>query len=179
MHPLPSEIILPFAGYLVSLGKMNLFWAATVGALGCNVGSAGAYAVGRHGGRQAVEQWGKYVLVTEGDLDRADRFFDRFGGLAVLLARILPVVRTFIAMPAGMARMPRVKFHIYTFIGSWPWCFVLTYVGMLLGRRWASNPKLSHILHYADYVIVGVVLVVVGRFVWSRWGMRHSRADED
>src|SRR3954467_1829216 len=95
--PLPSEVILPFAGYLVSQGQMNLWLVATVGALGRNLGSAAAYAVGRYGGRRAVERWGKYVRLTRKDLERADRFFDRFGSAAVLIARMLPVIRTFIA----------------------------------------------------------------------------------
>lgn len=167
--PLPSEIILPFAGYLVSLGKMNLYITATIGALGCNLGSAAAYAAGRHGGRQAVERWGRYVLVTESDLDRADRFFDRFGGLAVFLARLLPVVRTFIALPAGIARMPRLRFHIYTFLGSWPWCFALTYAGVLMGDKWASSAKLAHIFQDADYAVAGGAVFVIARFIWSRW----------
>ena len=97
--PLPSEVILPFAGYLVSQGQMNLYLVATIGALGCNLGSAVAYAAGRRSGRQAVERWGKYVLLTRGDLDRADWFFHRFGAAAVLIARMLPVIRTFIALP--------------------------------------------------------------------------------
>src|SRR5690349_11293562 len=89
--PLPSEVILPFAGFLISQGRMNLLLVATVGALGCNLGSAIAYAVGRHAGRRAIERWGKYVLLTRDDLRRADWFFDRFGSAAVLIARMLPV----------------------------------------------------------------------------------------
>lgn len=115
--PLPSEVILPFAGYLVSQGEMNLYLVATIGALDCNIGSVAAYAVGCHGGRQAVNRWGKYVLVSSEDLGRADRFFRRFGGRAVRMARMLPVVRTFIALPAGIAGMPLLRFHLYT-LGS-------------------------------------------------------------
>src|SRR5689334_2500079 len=128
--PLPSEIIMPFAGYLVSQGHFNLVMAATAGALGCNLGSALAYAVGQYGGRPFVERWGGYLLITRRDLDAADRFFARYGSLAVFIGRLLPVVRTFIALPAGIVRMPLVKFHLYTFVGSWIWCFVLAYIGM-------------------------------------------------
>lgn len=166
--PLPSEVILPFAGYLVSQGQMNLYLVATIGALGCNLGSAVAYAAGRRSGRQAVERWGKYVLLTRGDLDRADRFFHRFGAAAVLIARMLPVIRTFIALPAGISGMPLLRFHIYTFIGSWPWCFLLAYVGRLLGDQWGSTPWLNHMFHYLDYAVVALALLVVGRFAWKR-----------
>lgn len=172
--PLPSEVILPFAGYLVSRGRMNLYLVATVGALGCNLGSAVAYMVGRHGGRHAVERWGKYVLLTRHDLEMADRFFNRFGSITVLVARMLPVVRTYIALPAGIAGMPQLRFQIYTFIGSWPWCFLLAYVGMLLGDRWASAPWLNQAFHYLDFAIAAFALVAVGRFVWTR---RHRRGD--
>jgi membrane protein DedA with SNARE-associated domain len=167
--PLPSEVILPFAGFLVSREEMNLYAVATVGALGCNLGSALAYAVGRYGGRRAVERWGKYVLLTREDLKRADWFFGHFGSLAVLIARMLPVVRTFIALPAGISAMPLVRFHIYTFIGSWPWCFLLAWIGMALGDKWGSDPRLSAVFHYADYAIAALIVVFVGRFVWKRW----------
>jgi membrane protein DedA with SNARE-associated domain len=123
--PIPSEIIMPFSGYLASTGRFNLLLAATAGAVGCNVGSSVAYAVGRYGGRPFVEKWGSYILIGRRDLDDADRFFARYGGVAVLAARLLPVIRTFIALPAGIARLPQFKFQIYTFVGSWPWCFAL------------------------------------------------------
>src|SRR5690349_14512788 len=166
--PLPSEIILPFAGYLVSRGEMNLLLVATAGAVGCNVGSAIAYEVGRRGGRRAIEQWGKYVLLTREDLERADWFFERFGSLAVLIARMLPVVRTFIALPAGIARMPQLRFHIYTFLGSWPWCFLLAYIGLLLGDKWNSDVRMNAAFHYLDYGIAVVVGLFAIRFVLKR-----------
>lgn len=166
--PLPSEVILPFAGYLVSRGDMNLYLVATVGALGCNLGSVAAYAVGRHGGRQAIERWGRYVLLRDDDLRRADWFFERFGGPAVLIARMLPVVRTFIALPAGISGMPLARFHVYTFVGSWPWCFLLAYIGMVLGNKWGGDPRLHQVFHALDYVIVMAAVVAIGRFVWKR-----------
>ena len=173
--PLPSEVILPFAGYLVSLGQMNLYLVATAGALGCNVGSAIAYAVGRRGGRRAVERWGNYVLLSGEDLRKADWFFQRFGSIAVLLARMLPVVRTFIALPAGIAAMPRARFHIYTFLGSWPWCFLLAWFGMLLGKRWATDPRLHQVMRYADYAIIALAAVAIAHFVWQRWRRHLAR----
>jgi membrane protein DedA with SNARE-associated domain len=171
--PLPSEIILPFAGYLVSTGRLNLYLVATVGALGCNLGSAIAYAMGAYGGRPAVRRWGKYVLLTDDDLNKAEWFFQRFGGPAVFIGRMLPVIRTFIALPAGIAHMPVIRFHLYTFAGSWPWCFLLAWVGMKLGDKWGSNGNLHAVFHYFDYAVVVIAVVVVGRFVWSRWGVER------
>jgi membrane protein DedA with SNARE-associated domain len=166
--PLPSEIIMPFAGYLVSTGELSLIGVATAGAIGCNLGSIPAYALGQYGGRAAVVRYGRYVLMSGDDLDRAERFFARFGGLAVLIGRLLPVVRTFIAVPAGVARMNHWRFHIYTFVGSWPWCFVLAWLGMKLGENWRDDPTLSNILHRMDFVIVGVGVVAVAWFIWHR-----------
>ena len=109
--PLPSELIMPFAGYLVFSGTMKLLWVATAGAIGCNLGSLVAYEIGAYGGRPLVERYGRWVLMGKHELDWADHFFARWGYLAVFVARMLPVVRTFIALPAGIARMPRLRFH--------------------------------------------------------------------
>ena len=166
--PLPSEVIMPFAGYLVSTGHFNLMLVATVGAIGCNLGSEIAYAVGRRGGRPLIRRWGRYVLLDEHDLDLAERFFSRLGGPAVLVARMLPVVRTFIALPAGMAGMPRLRFHLYTFIGSWPWCFGLAYVGYALGERWNSDPTLRDWMHRFDVLVIVVMAAAVAWFLWRR-----------
>jgi len=166
--PLPSEVIMPFSGYLVSIGRLDLYGVATAGAIGCNIGSIPAYALGQYGGRAAVVRFGRYVLMSIDDLDRAERFFARFGGLAVLIGRLLPVVRSFIAFPAGMARMPLARFHVYTFIGSWPWCFALAWVGMKLGDQWRTDPRLSELLHSMDFAIVGVGVVAAAWFVWHR-----------
>jgi membrane protein DedA with SNARE-associated domain len=167
--PLPSEVIMPFAGYLVSIGRFSLVAAATAGALGCNVGSTIAYVVALKGGRKAFERWGAYVLVSSAELDRAEQFFARYGAVTVFVGRLLPVVRTFIAFPAGLARMPMAKFQIYTFLGSWPWCFGLAYVGFLLGDQWNSDPTLRRLFHRFDAVIVVVLLAGFAWFVWARW----------
>jgi len=164
--PLPSEIIMPFAGYLVHTGQLNLFWVATAGAIGCNLGSIPAYWLGAWGGRPAVERFGKYILLSRHDLDRTEHYFQRYGGITVLVARLLPVVRTFIALPAGIARMSQLRFHLYTFLGSWPWCFVLAYVGMKLGDRWDSDPRFKAIFHRFH---LGVELVLVAGIVWFLW----------
>jgi membrane protein DedA with SNARE-associated domain len=167
--PLPSEVIMPFAGYLVSIGQFSLIGAATMGALGCNVGSTIAYYVAAKGGRPAFERWGRYILIGPAEIERADRFFARYGSATVFFGRLLPVVRTFIAFPAGLARMPMLKFQLYTFLGSWPWCFALAYIGYVLGARWDSDPTFRKLFHEFDAVIVVVVLAGFAWFVWSRW----------
>src|ERR1700730_10571486 len=171
--PLPSELIMPFAGYLVYTGKMNLFWAATAGAIGCNLGSLVAYEIGYYGGRPLVERYGRWVLMGRRELDWADRFFTRWGYLAVFVDRMLPVVRTFIALPAGIARMPRLRFHIYTFLGSWPWCFFLAWFGMKMGENWR---QLGNYLHKFDVVIVVILAVGIIWFVRSHWKNRLRSA---
>lgn len=170
--PLPSEIIMPFAGYLVFTGRFSLFWAATAGAIGCNVGSVIAYEIGYYGGRPLVEKYGRYLWINRHDLDLADRFFEKFGAAAVFIARLLPVVRTFIALPAGVARMPRLRFHLYTFAGSWPWCFVLAWIGMKLGERWQTDPRLRQVLHRLDALIIVLLLAALIWFVRSHWKNR-------
>ena len=175
--PLPSEVIMPFAGYLASIGRFSLIGAATMGALGCNAGSTLAYLVAAKGGRPAIERWGPYMLIGRGELDRTEKFFARYGSLTVFAGRLLPVVRTFIAFPAGLARMPMMKFQIYTFLGSWPWCFALAYIGFLLGQRWHSDPTFRRLFHQLDMIIVFMIIGVVGWFAWSRWrgGRRSER----
>lgn len=174
--PLPSEVIMPFAGYLVAGGRFTLVGAATAGALGCNLGSIVAYEVGKRGGRPLAERWGRWLLIGPDELDRADRFFARFGGAAVLIGRLLPVIRSFIAFPAGVARMRLVPFHVYTFLGSWPWCFGLAWVGMTLGDRWNSDPRLKAWFHRADAAIATVLVLGVAWFIWHRVrGVRRAR----
>jgi membrane protein DedA with SNARE-associated domain len=164
--PLPSEIIMPFAGYLVYSGRFNLFWAATAGAIGCNLGSVLAYWIGAAGGRPLVERYGRWVLMSHHDLDRMTHFFEKYGTITVLIGRLLPVVRTFIAFPAGVARMPQLRFHIYTFIGSWPWCFGLAYAGMKLGEKWHTDPRFQEWFHRFH---LGVELVLVAAIIWFVW----------
>ena len=167
--PLPSEVIMPFSGYLVSAGRFHLTWVALAGALGCNLGSLVAYYVGLVGGRPLVEKYGRYVLVTHHDLEMADRFFARYGDWAVFLARLLPVIRTFIAFPAGVARMNFLRFNIYTFLGSFPWCWGLAFVGLKLGERW---PTLRTYFHRFD-ALIGIMLVIgAAGFIYTRWKNR-------
>ncbi|HET9743174.1 MAG TPA: DedA family protein [Terriglobales bacterium] len=167
--PLPSEVIMPFSGYLVHKGQFNLWAVAIVGAIGCNIGSAIAYEIGRFGGRPLVERYGSYILLSRNELDLADRFFGRFGDVTVLISRMLPVVRTFIALPAGIARMKRARFHLYTFVGSFPWCLALAYLGMKAGQNWKY---LGKYFHQFDRVIAAVILLGIAWFLWSRWQHR-------
>ena len=171
--PLPSEVIMPFSGFLVYTGRFSSLWlVATLGAIGCNLGSVLAYEVGAYGGRPLIEKYGRYILLNKHDLDVADRLFAKWGSMMVFIGRLLPVIRTFIALPAGIARMPRVKFHVYTFLGSWPWCWALAYVGYKLGERWDSDPRLKQWFHRFDAVIVAVLLVGIVWFVRSHWKNR-------
>ena len=166
--PLPSEIIMPFAGYLVSTGRFDLVLAATAGAIGCNLGSIVAYEIGKRGGRPMVEKFGRYVLIGPGELDLADRFFNRWGGAAILVGRMLPIIRTFIAFPAGVARMKLIPFHLYTFVGSWPFCLALAWIGMKLGTAWNSDPRLKAFFHQADLAIGAVIVIAGGLYLWHR-----------
>ena len=175
--PLPSEIIMPFSGYLAFTGRFDLVWVATAGAIGCNLGSTIAYAIGFYGGRPFIEKWGAYVLISRRDLDWAQRFFKRYGSITVFVSRLLPVVRTFIALPAGIAGMSQAKFQIYTFLGSWPWCYVLAYIGFKLGEHWNSDPRFKDALHRFDGLIVAAIVLAIGWYVWRR--MQHRQPPKD
>src|SRR5580692_10248689 len=161
--PIPSEVIMPFAGAQLAHSPIDLIWLATLASLASNLGSIPAYWVGARGGRPMVERYGRYLLLSHRDLALADRFFDRFGSITVLLGRMLPIVRTFIAFPAGIARMNQLRFHIYTFIGSWPWCYALAYVGMKLGEHWDSDPRFKA---FFNRFHLGVEVVLVAGMVW-------------
>ncbi len=170
--PLPSELIMPYAGFLVHTGRFDLWVAALAGAIGCNLGSVVAYEIGYFGGRPLVEKFGRIIWLSQHELDLADRLFHKHGGITILISRMLPVIRTFIALPAGVARMPRAKFHIYTFVGSFPWCLGLAYVGVLLGEQWDKDPRLKMWFHRFDAVILAILVVGTIWFFWSRWKNR-------
>jgi membrane protein DedA with SNARE-associated domain len=170
--PIPSEVIMPLAGYALAHTQLQLIILATVASLASNLGSIPAYWVGARGGRPMVERYGSYLLLSRRDLDLVDHFFARYGSITVLIGRMLPIVRTFIAFPAGVAKMNQVRFHLYTFIGSWPWCYVLAYVGMKLGAQFNTNPRFKEIFHRFH---LGVEAVIVLAFIWfviSHWKNR-------
>ncbi len=165
--PIPSELIMPFSGYLVYLGRFMLFLVVIVASLGCNLGSAVAYWIGAKGGRPLVMRYGKWVLMSHHDLDRMTWFFDRYGSIAILVGRMLPVVQTFVAFPAGIAKMGRLRFHIYTTVGSLIWYSCLAWVGMKLGERWHTDPRLEQLFHRFHLVVELAILLGVVWFVWS------------
>ena len=174
--PLPSEIIMPFSGYLVYKGQFNLWWVGVAGAVGCVVGSWVAYYAGLYGGRPFIEKYGRYVLLSRHDLDLADRWFARYGEVIVFASRLLPVVRTFIAFPAGIARMNMTRFTVYTFLGSLPWCLSLAYVGQVLGEQWDKNDTLKTWFHRFDFLIGAVILAGAVWWVWRH--VKHSRSGD-
>lgn len=158
--PLPSEVILPFSGFLVYQGELNLWLVALTGAIGCVLGSLVAYAIGSIGGRPLVERYGRYVLISQRDLLRTEQWFTRHGDITVLIGRLLPVVRTFIALPAGIARMEIKRFVLYTFIGSFIWSLGLAELGVKLGEHWKSLGPYFHQFDAAILVLLMVVLIV-------------------
>jgi membrane protein DedA with SNARE-associated domain len=173
--PLPSELILPFAGWSVSKGLTEpltsapwTYWGAVIaGVVGNTLGSLASYAIGAYGGRPLVERYGKYVLISAHDLELADRWFARYGEATVFFSRMLPIVRTFISVPAGIARMPLWRFTLFSILGAIPWVMLLVWGGMQLGDHWL---ELKHNLRGLDYLIAAVILLGVGLFVW-----RHVR----
>ncbi len=167
--PLPSEIIMPFAGFLVFKGEMNLWLVALAGAIGCVAGSIPAYYVGMFGGRPLAEKYGKYILLSKRDLDYADHLFEKHGEIIIFVARMLPAIRTFIAFPAGVVRMNMPKFIFYTFVGSFIWCVLLAYAGMKFGENWVSLKVYFHEFHY--------LIALAGLFFIAWYVRRHFKQE--
>jgi membrane protein DedA with SNARE-associated domain len=171
--PLPSEIIMAFAGYVVWEGQLTLLGITLAGTLGCLTGSLVAYGIGAYGGRPLLERYGKYVLIRKNELDRGEQWFAKHGESAVFISRLLPVVRTYISFPAGIVRMDVRKFSVYTFLGSLPFCFAFAYAGVALGPHWHSITRLSRYFNVA--VIVGLA-VLIGYLIYRRaWVMERLR----
>ena len=179
--PLPSEIVMPLAGIMIAQNKilsgvnpwLSLVLVALAGAIGCVAGSIVAYGIGYKGGRPLMLKYGRYLLISQHDADKADAFFQRWGSPTAFFSRLLPVVRTYISLPAGIAKMPFVKFCLYSFLGSLPWCFLLAYVGKaVIGDNLKNIEKLSPIFHTFDVVIIALLVALVVLYVW-----RHLRND--
>ncbi|HET7369900.1 MAG TPA: DedA family protein [Gammaproteobacteria bacterium] len=170
--PLPSEVVMPFSGYLVATGRFNVWLVGLAGAVGCVIGSLVAYYAGLRGGWPLVEKYGRYVLISPADLDRADRWFARYGDIAIFISRLLPVVRTFISFPAGVARMRLGRFVVLTFAGSYLWCLGLAWIGMTLGEHWDT---LGVYFHRFDAVIVAVAVVGLAWYVRRHLKGKESR----
>lgn len=175
--PVPSEIVLPFAGALVSLGRLGItgdpmldaILVALAGTLGCTIGSIIAYYIGLKGGRPFIAKYGRYIRLNEKHLDRTECWFHKYGDWAVFGSRLLPVVRTFISLPAGIARMPFKRFVVLSTLGSLPWCFVLAYVGVVLGENWQTVESL-----YRPVEII-VVVGIAALAAYYLWKWRTSR----
>jgi len=174
--PLPSELIMPLAGFLAFQGRFNLGGTALAGAVGCVVGSAVAYWIGAVGGRPLLLRYGRYVLISHRDPDRADAFFARYGDATIFATRLMPIVRTFISLPAGIARMPFTKFLIYTFLGSLPWCFVLALAGYKLGQHWQ---QVGSVLHKYDLLIAVALVALVALFLYRHVQRPGRSGDSD
>jgi len=173
--PLPSELIMPLAGWMLiesaGLGIGFVFLAGFCGAVGNVIGSLIAYWVGDKGGVPLLRRWGKYILITEHDLDRANRWFAKYGDWITFLARLVPGVRTFISLPAGIARMNLGRFALYAFLGSFIWSTALAWGGYLLGQNWE---RLREAMRPFDYPILGVVLALIAVAVVLRLRHRHQ-----
>ncbi|KKW09311.1 MAG: hypothetical protein UY44_C0004G0026 [Candidatus Kaiserbacteria bacterium GW2011_GWA2_49_19] len=161
--PMPSEVIMPFSGFLVFKGEMNLMAITLVGTLGNVAGSLLAYWIGAKGGRPLIEKYGKYILISRHDLDLADRLFAKYGQLVVFFGRLLPVIRTYISFPAGIAKMDVKKFVFYTTLGALPWVWIFGWLGVKMGENWEN---IRATLHNFDVSIALLVVVAVGWYIW-------------
>ena len=172
--PVPSEIIMPLAGWMLIRAKsLNVAFtlvAGAYGALGNTIGSAIAYGVGMWGGRPFLERFGKYILISRHDLEQADRWFTKRGNWSVFISRLLPVVRTFISLPAGIARMKFLPFLVYTFIGSFIWSTGLAYGGYKLGEHWE---QLRDIMRPFDPLVIAIVVVLMALYIYRH--IRHVK----
>ena len=168
--PLPSEIIAPFAGFAVFQGRFTLWGVGLAGGIGSMLGSWLTYEIGKYGGRPFVEKYGKWILISRHDLDIADKFFEKYGHLSTFIGRMLPVVRTFISLPAGIARVKLVPFLIYSFVGSFIWTYILAYFGMKLGENWNT---LRDKLHGFDTAII--VLIILAGIYWVYRHFKNSK----
>ena len=168
--PIPSEVIMPFSGYLVSTGKFNVIGVVAAGSIGNLVGSLIAYFVGVYLGRGFVIRYGKYVLLKQSHLEIAESYFKKYGNKATFISRLLPAIRTYVSLPAGVAKMNLKKFAAYTLIGSIIWNSALTYIGIALGEEWSSIRKYSS---YFDVIVV--IAVIVGIICY--WKRRKKSTD--
>jgi membrane protein DedA with SNARE-associated domain len=169
--PMPSEVIMPFSGFLVASGQLNFWLVALIGALGNLVGSWLAYWIGSKGGRPLIEKYGKYILISRHDLNLADKWFSKYGDLTVFFGRLLPVIRTYISFPAGIAKMNFKKFTLYTFIGALPWCLLFTWLGVKMGNHWDQIQKT---LHNFDMLMLFLVILAIVLYVWRHLKNRHK-----
>lgn len=171
--PLPSEITLPLAGYMVFLHKGTLLSMTLVSTLGCLFGSLIAYTVGYYGGRPFILKYGKYIFFTEKDLARADNFFEKRGQATIFFGRMLPVVRTFISLPAGISRVNVVKFSVLSVLGSLPWCFLFVFLGTKFGQNYS---KVEGYFSKLNYVVIIALIALITFFVlWKYKDIKRKK----
>jgi membrane protein DedA with SNARE-associated domain len=170
--PIPSEATMLFAGFNVSEGKYTLFEAVAVGSLANLVGSWIAYAVGYYGRVELLEKHGKWLHIKPSHIALTEKWFEKYGGWAVFFSRMLPIVRTFISLPAGVARMPFWKFSVLTLAGCIPWVLLLTFIGKQVGANWVDWKDK---LHYVDYAVAVIIVATVAFFVFRWWRGRRDR----
>jgi membrane protein DedA with SNARE-associated domain len=169
--PIPSEAILPFGGYLSFTGRLNLVWMIIIGTLGGTVGSIGAYYLGKFGGRPLVEKYADKLKLSKSHLEKSDEYFNKYGEKIVFYSRLLPIIRTFISLPAGISKMDFKKFTIYTFLGSLIWSVVLGYAGYKMGENWTAMRAWFHI---AD---IAFVVFAVGFIIYKLLGKKTQNAN--
>ncbi len=171
--PLPSELILPYGGYLAYLGHLNFIAVILVGTLACLVGSLITYSVSLYGGNYLFERYGVYIGMTKRELNLAQAWFDRYGEIFVFTSRMIPGVRAYSSIPAGICHMNILKFSVYTFLGSLPWNFALALAGYYLGANWQS---ISAVYYYAvAVVLIGLLCVGIGYVLLKRSRTRRSQ----
>jgi len=168
--PVPSEVTMPFAGFLAATGQMSFWIVVIVGAVANLAGSLLAYWIGYVGGRPLITKYGKYILISHHDLDMADRWFSRHGELIVFLGRLLPVVRTYISFPAGIAKMNLKKFAIYTFLGVLPWSALFAWLGLQMGVNWEM---IKTKLHNLDIAIAVLIIAAIAFYIWRK--IKHAK----
>ena len=171
--PVPSEIVMPFAGYLASQGRFHLVLAALAGAAGCNIGSTIIYYIGAIGGRALVDRHGHYIFLSKAKIDRVERYFHRWGGITILVARMMPLLPVVVSLPAGFARMNIWKFQLYTFAGCFLWCLTLASLGYEFGLAWKSLPWVKDAIHWLNIAFVAAIVLVAAWIVW-RWRLRKK-----
>lgn len=173
--PLPSEIIMPFSGYLVSTGRFSLPLITLSGALGNLIGSTVAYSLGYYGHEKVIKaffrRWGKFILISEDELDTAEKLIHKHKDKVVLLSRVVPGVRTVISLPAGFAKIPYPRFAVLTFVGSLIWSYFLGYIGFVLGENWQS---IGPYFRKADIIILIIVISGVAFYVYHKIGKSHK-----
>ena len=171
--PMPSEVIMPFSGFLVADGKM-LFWiVVAAGTLGNLVGSLVAYWIGYKGGRPLIEKYGRYILISKHDLDMADRWFKKYGDWTVYFGRLLPIIRNYISFPAGIAKMDVKRFAIFTTLGALPWTALFAWLGVMMGDNWEL---IREKLHKFDLAIGIAIIILIALYIWRH--VRNSKKEK-